>query len=108
MSREEVRIQWEARVQEFRNSGLTAAEWCRVHHLNVNQFRRWIHKFPEQNVGEETSSSTIRWLSVKTENLVTHVASAPTITVRVGAAHVEVRDGFNPVLLKQVVQALAE
>ena len=104
MSKEEVRIQWEARVQEFRNSGLTAAEWCRVHHLNVNQFRRWIHKFPQQNVGEETSSS-IRWLSVKTEN---HVASVPTITVRVGVAHVEVRDGFNPVLLKQVVQALAE
>ena len=107
MSREEVRIQWKTRVQEFRGSGQTAAEWCRVHHLNVNQFRRWLHKFPEQNVREETSS-TIRWLSVKNENLATHVASVSTITVRVGAAHVEVRDGFNPTLLKQVVQALAE
>lgn len=107
MSKQEVRIKWEARIQEFRNSGLSAAEWCRVHHLNVNQFRRWIHKFPVQDIREETSPA-IRWLSVKTRDLATPTASAPTITIRIGAAHIEVRDGFNPALLKQVIQALAE
>ncbi|KPV43987.1 IS66 family insertion sequence element accessory protein TnpA [Alicyclobacillus ferrooxydans] len=107
MSREEVQLQWKARVDEFRESGQTAAEWCRVHSLNVNQFRRWIHKFPKQGTAE-SPSPTIRWLSVTTEDPTTTIATGPAITIHVGSASIEVQDGFNPTLLKQVVHALAE
>ncbi len=104
MSREEVRMQWKSRIEEFRESGQTAAEWCRVHSLNVTQFRRWIHRFPAQ-YASENNPSTIRWLSAQTVDAAIHV---PTITVNIGEVHIEVRDGFSATLLRQVVQALAE
>jgi hypothetical protein len=104
VSREEVRMQWKSRIEEFRESGQTAAEWCRVHSLNVTQFRRWIHRFPAQ-YASENNPSTIRWLSAQTVDAAIDV---PTITVNIGEVHIEVRDGFSPTLLRQVVQALAE
>lgn len=97
-------MQWKARIEEFRESGQTVAEWCRVRNLNVTQFRRWIHRFPAQGASEN-NPSTIRWLPAQTADAAIHV---PTITVNVGEVHIEVRDGFNPTLLKQVVQALVE
>lgn len=107
MSREEVRLHWRARIEEFRESGQTAAEWCKVHNLKVNQLRRWIHKFSKQSTVESTSP-TIRWLSVTTESPTTTITTGPTMTIHIGSASIEVQDGFNPILLKQIVHVLAE
>lgn len=41
MSREEVRNQWRELVEEFQNSGESAAAQCRGRNLNVASFRRW-------------------------------------------------------------------
>ena len=105
MSKEEVQNQWRELVEEFRNSGETAAAWCRSRSLNVTQFRRWVRKFANDSThsGEVT---TVKWLSVQVEEPAEDTTSV--LVVHVGSAFVEVRDGFNPLLLKQVVQALAD
>jgi hypothetical protein len=99
MSREEIRNQWRELVEEFRNSDESAAAWCRARNLNVTQFRRWIRKF-----GNE--ATPVRWLPVEVQGAVENEKSS--VIVHVGAASVEVRNGFNSLLLKQVVQALAD
>lgn len=104
MSREEVRNHWRKLVEEFRESGETAAAWCREQNLDVNQFRRWARTFEK-----ETSTHAlpaVKWLSVQVENPVER--TAPALVVHVGVASVEVHSGFSPSLLKQVVQALAD
>ncbi|QQE79738.1 hypothetical protein [Alicyclobacillus sp. SO9] len=105
MSREEVRNHWRSLVKEFRDSGETAAAWCRERNLDVKQFRRWTRKFDKETFTNATAPG-VKLVSVQAENSVEE--TEPALVVHVGAASVEVHNGFNPLLLKQVVQALAE
>lgn len=79
---QELRLQRKVRVEESRESGQTAADWCRAHNLNVTQFRRWIHKFPVQGV-MENSPPTLSWLSVKVEHSTTSLSPEATIVIRI-------------------------
>ncbi|QQE77835.1 transposase [Alicyclobacillus sp. SO9] len=106
MSREEVRNHWRKLVEEFRESGETAAAWCREHNLDVKQFRRWARKFDKETSTNATASPRVKLLSVQVEDSVED--AEPALVVHVGAASVEVHNGFNRSLLKQVVQVLAE
>lgn len=107
MSKEEARKQWKARVDEFLASGETATAWCREYDLNVNQFRRWVRKFAHQTVSEHTSSP-VGWLPVRVNESGLVGTSEGTLMVHVGSVSIEVKSGFRPSLLKQVVRALAE
>ncbi len=42
----ELRKVWEARVAEFRASGLSMSKWCEQHDLKLNQLRYWLKTFP--------------------------------------------------------------
>ena len=33
--------EWNSRIQEARNSGLTITRWCRDHNISVRQFYEW-------------------------------------------------------------------
>ena len=40
----ELQREWEARVAEFRASGLSGAKWCQTHGLKTHQFYYWLGK----------------------------------------------------------------
>ncbi|NLE95976.1 MAG: helix-turn-helix domain-containing protein [Dehalococcoidia bacterium] len=100
MSQIERQRQWEARVAEFRTSGLGPARWCREHGVKVKQLYYWLKK--SRGAGTEPEA-TAQWVQV---TVAEPEASAPALDIRVGHAVIEVRHGFDPELLANVVRAL--
>lgn len=65
-----------------------------------------MRKFSDPDASNSTAS-TVRWLSVQVDSAVPRSPES-MIAIRIGTVHIEVQDGFNSTLLKQVVQALVE
>lgn len=103
MSRNELRKEWEQRIAAFRASGQTATQWCADHDVNLYQFRYWLRKFPSRRV---ETISPIQWLPVHVDDAPAQDMDAASITVCVGHAKIEIKPGFSPELLRQVVQVL--
>lgn len=104
ISKSEYRKQWEERVAEYRSSELSVTEWCKEHNLKPHQLRAWLRKFKsaENSVGLATS----KWVAVEISSPGTF-SSTNGLLVRVGHAVVEVKPGFNPALLTEVVRTLS-
>ncbi len=100
MSRTDLQQEWAQRLKEFRASGETATTWCAARNINLHRFWYWSRKLRTQN--QVQSSEEIRWLSVRMDE----PSLEDTLTVQVGNVHIEVKPGFNPTLLQQVVQTL--
>ncbi|WP_089610477.1 IS66 family insertion sequence element accessory protein TnpA [Dehalobacterium formicoaceticum] len=94
---------WKSRVNEFKSSGQTATAWCTAHELKINQLRYWMRKFKSES---KSAEKKMQWLSVEIGGL---EVSEPqeALPVRVGKATIEVRPGFNPKLLSDVVKTLS-
>ncbi len=93
-----VRKQWEARVADFRASGLSGAQWCRDHGLPPRQLHYWLQKFRIT----DASASDATWLAVPVHPL----PVVSEITIQVAGARIDVGPDFDPDLLRAVVRAL--
>jgi hypothetical protein len=95
MTKEEQREFWAARVAEFKASGQSVLAWCAANDLKIHQLRYWLRK-------EKQDSAKSTWLSLNLAD----AAFAGSLLVRVGGVSVEVRPGFDPKLLVDVVKTL--
>jgi len=102
MTKAEHRRQWEARVAAFRASGQSTTAWCAAHDLKPHQLRSWLRKLKPEETAVRPSSN---WLSVEVGKQSDE--SESSLLVRVGQATIEVKPGFNPALLSDVVRTLA-
>lgn len=103
MSRTELQQEWEQRLKEFRASGKTAKAWCAAREIKLNRFWYWSRKLRTQNQ-KDSSAEEVQWLSVQMDE---PPLQETTLTVQVGNVSIEVKPGFNPTLLQQVIQALS-
>lgn len=99
MTDEERRI-WEAKIANYHASGLTAQEWCVANGERLNQLK---YRIKQINRAKKANSSAPRWLPVA----VNETGRDNTMIVRIGAASIEVKPGFDPDLLSTVVRVLA-
>lgn len=101
----ELRKLWEARVKEFLASGQTRAHWCANHQLKIHQLQYWIKKFRSTPCSTPSTSHANNWLSAewKEENI---APSCAPLQLRYGQATLDIQPGFDPELLKKVVQVL--
>jgi len=104
MVREDVRKKWEARIAAFRSSGEKATRWCNANHVDRRQLYAWMKRIDGATAPFAASSAT-NWLnvSVAPEEESTEPAC---LSVKVGSATIEVHAGFEPALLRDVVQTL--
>lgn len=100
MSREEV---WTARVNDWRSSGERVATWCERHGIGRSQFYYWLRKLSKTE-GSGSVAPSAQWVSLHLEEPA--VAEQPPILVKIGAAIIEVRPGFEPEVLAGVFKAL--
>lgn len=56
MTQAELREQWEARIKDYRTSGLTAAKWCAKNQVTTRQLWYWLRKLRESK--EKTGMTT--------------------------------------------------
>lgn len=97
--------EWEGRISEFRMSGQTRRAWCEANQVSIHQFQYWFGKLAHQESGRRPEPGTWAQIQVKETNQ-PKIHSA--LSVRIGSAVIEVRDGFNPSLLLDVVKMLQE
>ena len=97
----ELRKLWQARVAAFRASGQSGAAWCAAHQIKEHQLWYWIRRFP---IEHSPQTSPAGWIPVPIHE--SAEAAGYPLQVRVGQATIEVRPGFDPALLQQVVRTL--
>jgi hypothetical protein len=102
MSRIKQRLEWEKRIEAFKASGLHATAWCKLHELKPHQFNYYLYK--DKPLKQSTPPVT-QWLSVEIED--SEVNQMPSLLVKVGVATIEVKPGFDPALLCQLVRTLS-
>lgn len=103
---EQLKELWTSRLADFRASGESGRAWCERHQVSQDQFYYWRQKLAKA----EQSANRPQWLSL---NLVDPASAEPTIDkaadpilVHVCLARIEVRPGFDPTIVAEVVKAL--
>jgi len=104
VTRIELRAMWRQRIEAFYESGMSVRAWCKAQGIKEHQARYWLRRFsPTRQAAEETATG---WVSVSVwpdES----ASQEDRVVVRIGRASIEVRRGFSPDLLVDVVKALS-
>jgi len=103
VSRAELRRQWEERIRVFRASGQGATAWCAAHNIRIATFHYWLRRFPLLPPSVPAPAS-VRFLELDVMSI--PAARDLSLTLRVGAVTIDVPPGFDPALLRQVVEIL--
>lgn len=94
---------WRSRINDYRTSNEGAATWCERHQVTPRQLWYWMRKL--RKLDEQTpAAGHPQWVSLHVNDLVSD--SVAPVAVRIGAATIEVRSGFDPSLLAAVVRTL--
>jgi hypothetical protein len=102
MTNEQRMAHWRAIVEKQTESGLSAAAFCREHHLKVSQFYRWHVKFRKNNGDQDRASAGfLELLPGKKQT-----GSGIRIKLRSGVI-IDVQRGFDPVTLRQAIETLS-
>ena len=103
MMKVERQREWDARIAEFRASGQSTKEWCAAHDLKPYQLWYWIRK---HKTIDTPSARPSEWLAVEVSDLGL-VDQRSALLIRVGQATVEVKPGFDRMLLSDIVRTLS-
>src|ERR1700690_2559578 len=93
---------WAERVQEWKASGAKADEYARGRGFAVSTLRWWSSRLGVDRVARSEAKADVRLVRVVRAS----ESASRSMTVRGGAAVVEVRQGFDHALLREVVAAL--
>jgi hypothetical protein len=105
---ENLRELWISRLADFRASNESVRIWCERHQIPKDQFYYWRNKL-EKAEQPSLSANLPKWLSLslgEPASVEPASDSAGPIQVQVCLARIEVRAGFDPALLSEVVKAL--
>jgi len=91
---------WNSRIAAFRASGQKATEWCAAEQINRRQLYNWMRRL-ENEQPEERSGA---WLTVKVDEK--PVQTTSSLQIKIGSASIEVKSGYDPALLADVVRTL--
>ena len=83
-------------VAEYRQSGLSAEQWCQENELNLHTLKYWITKLNRET--RDPQEETCQWVSLSGESSDLHVT--------VGTVTITLKPGFDPELLRQTIQVL--
>lgn len=97
---------WEARISEFSSSGQSRRTWCEANHVSLHQFQYWFGKLSREESGFHPQPSAWAQIQVKESIQDERCDLESTLSVRIGLAVIEVRQGYNPSLLLDVVKVL--
>ncbi len=98
---------WSKRLEEQKTSGKTIAAWCQEQSLSESKFYYWRKKLYAE---ELQNNKTIKWLSlnsnIDTPTQIAYENPGNTLSVHIGQATIEIKRGFDPELLAQVLKVL--
>ncbi|RAK14931.1 hypothetical protein B0I26_1284 [Anoxybacillus vitaminiphilus] len=95
--------QWKDRLEAYASSGLTKTAFCRKHDIPYHQFYYWMQKLQSAS---SLTTSTVQWMTVDVSSSKEIESSQTPLRLQVGNVTIEVVEGFNERLLRQVVKVL--
>lgn len=99
------REEWRRRIADFQASGQSGAAWCAAQGIKPHLLYYWAKRLTPPAVAAVTEA---QWLPVKVSDVIdSQSVAGKGLDVRIGSATIEVRPGFNPRLLAEVVKVLA-
>ncbi len=106
MTRDERRLMWQERVDQYRSSGMSVAAWCRENEVPVQQMHYWLRKFRSEET--DAVEDDIQWIQLGgwDRQAALRTIEDSAVRIHIGRAMVEVRPGFDPALLRGVVKVL--
>lgn len=102
MTLSDKRIEWEARMKEWKESGLSAAKWCREHDINLHQMYYWKRRFQQESMVTKEAN----WLPVQVTESSSTIKSSP-IFIHVHDYAVEVPIGADPVQVAEILRVIS-
>lgn len=102
VSNVELKRQWEVRIANFKESGLSVKDWCSQKGLKANQLRYWLKKNDNDT---EALAEKPHWIPV-TVNQLCGEENKTALPIKIGKAVIEVSPGYDPELLSDVVRTL--
>ena len=95
--RENKSVLWERRREQYRRSGLTRKAFCTKHHLKLSTLDYWFCRLGRQEKGCGLVELTPASIALP----------VPSVVLSIGQeCRIEIRTGFDPQLLAEVVRAL--
>lgn len=101
MKNADLKKEWDVRIAEFKTSGQSIPQWCANQNLKTHQLRYWLQKTETREASLTTSTE---WFSLDIDKQTDE--SSSSVTVKIGQVHIEVKPGFKPDLLTDVVRTL--
>ncbi|UOE95078.1 IS66 family insertion sequence element accessory protein TnpB [Alkalihalobacillus sp. LMS39] len=99
----ELYTKWKQLITELRTSGQTQKDWCKANNVSIHNLKYWIKKVEGSH--KKDSGTKPKWVPIRIEEPPPKVVN-DTIQVKVGQATIDVKPGFDPDLLRDVVKAL--
>lgn len=100
-SNPELRKKWEQRISAYKESGLTQVKWCEANDVSIHQFKYWYRKIRDRQL---MSKANNQWVPVIIED--PKPVADESLQIKIGAASIEVKSGFSPSLLAEVIKVL--
>lgn len=85
----ELRLLWSSRVEAFKASSLTQAEFCKINDYKIRQFNYWLRKFIKPDVLPQ--SNDLKWMPVN----VTEPMTNDSLVIKIGTAMVEKATSYS-------------
>jgi hypothetical protein len=99
---EKIKSEWKDRVNKFTNSGLSMRKWCEANGYKLCTLHYWIKKFKDIE-----NKSGVKWAIADMNNHLDSSKNSEALTVKLGLFSIEVRSGFEPKLLQDIVKVLS-
>jgi len=103
LSRTGMAEEWAARIDDYRASGETVVAWCERNQVTTKQFYYWMRKLNKAD-RQAPAAGSPKWVALSVQGLAPD--PGPAILVRIGAATVEVRAGFDTAVFAEVARTL--
>lgn len=98
MTKEQLKQDWQEVIHQYETSGVKSqSEWCRENRISIRNFNRWYNKLKKQ------STTLVQgWLPVQ----IAEKYQDSSLNLKIGNVNIEVKEGFQPSLLVEVVKTL--
>lgn len=98
---------WREHLERRRQLKWSRVRYCQTNNLSVHKLTYWERKLTEQ-LDKAPAGAPMRFLPVRVAGRLEPPAprSGGAIRLRVGPARIEVRAGFDPAVLRELVRAL--
>jgi len=100
---------WRVRIEECRQSGLSAKKWCQQNGLKNTSYHYWVKKFrilDQQEAEDNTFAEVVLLPENKNITKDTWQPIKAEFSLSFGDYSIGVPDGFNPVSLAELVKVL--